>query len=133
MRSPVDESGRSRSQGVDGLLGEQDRVAGGLGELLDAGGDVDGVADQGELQLASAADGAGDHHTGVDADADPKLATESLGDQAVNQHSGVQRRIGMIRKVVRSAEDGQRAVAEELVDMPTGIDDGRHHDLEQAR
>src|SRR3954447_3326568 len=25
-----------------------------------------------------------------------------------------------------------RAVAEELVDMPTGVDDGRHHDLEQG-
>ena len=37
----------------------------------------------------------------------------------------------MIREVVRGAEDGQSAVAEELVDVPTGVDDGRHHDLEQ--
>lgn len=32
-------------QGVDGLAGEKDRIAGGLGELLAAGRDVDGVAD----------------------------------------------------------------------------------------
>ena len=60
MESPVDESRRSNNRGVDALLGEQDRVTGGLGELLDAGSDVDGVTDQGELQLACAADGAGD-------------------------------------------------------------------------
>ena len=73
MGSPVDESERLRSQGVDALLGKKDSVAGGLGELLDAGSHVDGVTDQGELQLASAADGPGDHQTGVDPDADPKL------------------------------------------------------------
>jgi hypothetical protein len=56
MASPVGESGRSTSQGVDALAGEKDRVTGGLGELLDARGDVDGVADQGELELAGAAD-----------------------------------------------------------------------------
>ena len=58
MQATVDEFGWSRSQGVDALLREQDRVAGGLGELFDAGGDVDGVTDQRELQLACAADGA---------------------------------------------------------------------------
>src|SRR4051794_17264335 len=73
IRSPVGESGRSGNQGVDGLLGQKDRVAGGLGELLNTGSDVDGVTDQGELQLASAADGSGDHLAGVDSDADPKL------------------------------------------------------------
>ena len=33
-------------EGVDGLLGEKDRVTGGLRELLDAGRNVDGVTDQ---------------------------------------------------------------------------------------
>jgi hypothetical protein len=47
VESPVGESERSRNQGVDGLVGEKDRVTGSLGELLDAGSDVDGVADQG--------------------------------------------------------------------------------------
>ena len=56
-----------------------------LGELFDAGGDVHRVADQRELRFASAADGACDHHTGVDANADPKLALELLGDEAVDQ------------------------------------------------
>jgi hypothetical protein len=49
--SSVAESGRSRSQGVDGLSGEKDGVTGGLGELLDAGSDVDGVPDQSELEF----------------------------------------------------------------------------------
>ena len=88
MESPVDESGRSRRQGVDALLGEKDRVAGGFGELLDAGCDIDRVTDQGELQLSTAAYCSGDHHTGVDPDADAKLPAEPLGDEAVNQHRG---------------------------------------------
>ena len=131
MGSPVGESSRARGEGIGGLLGEKDCVAGGLGELLDAGGDVDGVADQRELQLASAADGARDHHTGVDPDADPKRAAESLADQAVDHHRGVHRGVGVIGQIVGGAEHRQRAVAEELVDMSAGVDDGRHHDLEQ--
>jgi hypothetical protein len=113
-------------------VGEKDRVTGGLGELLYAGSDVDGVADQGELELASAADGAGDHRAGVDPDADPKRSAESLSDEAVNQHSGTHRGVGMIREVVRGAEDRQSAVAKKFVHVPTGVDDGRHDDLEQG-
>jgi len=41
MRSPVDEFAWSRRQGVDGVVGQKDCVAGGLGELLDAGSDVE--------------------------------------------------------------------------------------------
>ena len=37
----------------------------------------------------------------------------------------------MIHEVVRCAEDGQRAVAEEFVHVPTSVNDGGHHDLEQ--
>jgi len=33
-----------------------------------------------------AADGSGDHQTGVDPDADPQCIAESLGDEAVNEH-----------------------------------------------
>jgi len=40
-----------------------------------------------------------------------------------NQNSGGGSGIGMIRKVIRSAEDGQRPVTEELVDVPTGVDE----------
>jgi hypothetical protein len=36
----------------------------------------------------------------------------------------------MIREIVGGTEDCQRAVAEELVDVPTGVDDGRHDYLE---
>lgn len=111
MESAVGESGRSSNQGVDGLVSEKDRVTGGLGELLDPGGDVDGVTDQCELELACAADGAGDDHAGVDPDADPKLPAESLGDKAVNQHRGAHRGVGMIGKVIGRGEDGKSAVA----------------------
>jgi hypothetical protein len=57
--SPVGQSGRSGREGVDGLLSKKYRVAGGFGELLDVGRDVDGVTDEGELESAGAADGAG--------------------------------------------------------------------------
>jgi hypothetical protein len=110
VKPTVGERGRSRSQGVNGLAGEKDCVAGGLGELLDAGCDVDGVADQGELELAAAADGACDHYTGVDADADPKRAAESLGDQPVNQNRGGDSGVGMIGEVVRGTENRERAI-----------------------
>src|ERR1700739_5112254 len=105
MESAVDESGRSRRQGVDALVGEKDRVAGGFGELLDAGCHVDGVTDEGELEFASAADGSGDHHTGVDPDADAKLAAESFGDQTVNEHSGITSGVGVVTEGVWGAED----------------------------
>ena len=38
----------------------------------------------------------------------------------------------MFREVVRSTEDGQRPVAQKLVDVPSCVDDGRHDDLEQS-
>ncbi|MDT5011578.1 MAG: hypothetical protein QOH57_3195 [Mycobacterium sp.] len=47
-----------------------------FGELLDAGCDVEGVPDQGELQFACPADGPSKLLTGVDADA--KFAAESF-------------------------------------------------------
>ena len=80
MRSAIEESGWSGRQGVGALLGEQDGVAGGLGELFDTGGHVDGVTDEGELEFAAATDGSGDHRSGVDPDADTEFPSESLGD-----------------------------------------------------
>jgi hypothetical protein len=118
-------------QGVDALASEKDRVTGGFGELLDARSDVCGVADQGELKVVSTADGAGNHHTGTNPDADPKLAAESLGYKAMNQTSRSYRCVSMIRKVIRSAENGQRPVPKELVDMTTSVNDRRHDNLEQ--
>src|ERR1700761_8158047 len=104
MGSPVDEGGRSMRQSSNALLGDKDLVAGGFGELLDAGCHVDGVTDQGEFEFACAADGPGDHQTGVDPDADSKFAPESLDDLTMNQHSGVHRGLGMYREVVGAPE-----------------------------
>lgn len=131
VKPPVGESGRARLQGVDGRLGQQNRVARRLRELLYPGGDIDGITDQGEFQLAAATDGAGDHHTGVDPDTDPKRTLESFGNHPLHQQRGVHCGIGMVHKLVGRAEDRQRTIAEELVDMSTGIDHGGHHDLEQ--
>jgi hypothetical protein len=50
----------------------------------------------------------------------------------MNQNSGIDSGVGVIREVIRSAEYSQRAVAEELIDMPTGIDDSGYHDLKQS-
>jgi hypothetical protein len=50
--SPVDELGYSRSQGIDSLMAEKDRVPGGFGELFDARSDICSVADQSELKMA---------------------------------------------------------------------------------
>src|SRR5947209_3602931 len=117
MKPPVGERGRSRRQGFNGLAGEKNCVASGTGELLNAGCDVHGVTDEGELELAAAADGPSDYHPGVDPDADPKCPAESLGDQTLNQHSRRQRSVGVIREIVWCPEDSQRTVAEEFVDV----------------
>jgi hypothetical protein len=82
------------------VLGEKYCIPGGFGELLGAGRDVDGVTDQGELQLACAADGSGDHRTGVDPDADSQFSAESLGNEALNPHGGGHGGVGMIGEVV---------------------------------
>ena len=50
----------------------------------------------------------------------------------MDQNCGGYRGVGMIGKIVRAAADGQCAVAEELVDMPSGVDNGRHDDPEQG-
>jgi hypothetical protein len=39
----------------------------------------------------------------------------------------------MIRKIVGGAENGRSAVAEETVEMPTGVNNSRHNDLEHGR
>ncbi len=78
------------------------------------------------------ADGARDHQTGVDTDADSQRAAESLDDEAVNQHRRGDRGVGMILEIVGGPEHGERAIAEELVDVPAGFHDGRHNDLEKS-
>jgi hypothetical protein len=45
VRSSVDESGWSLCQFIDAVVGEKDCVTSGLGELLDTGSHIDGVAD----------------------------------------------------------------------------------------
>jgi hypothetical protein len=113
MESPVDQPGRPRRQGIHALLSEQDRVAGGLGQLLDAGSHVDGATDEGELGLPPP--------PMVPAITTPVFIptpirsyppTESLGDTAVNQPRSTNRGVGMLREVVGCAKDSRRSVAQ---------------------
>src|SRR4051812_50004661 len=68
------------AQPLLGRCRDQDRVIGLARRRLDARGDVDGVADDAELEPSSAADIARDDRAGVDPDADPKLIAELLLD-----------------------------------------------------
>lgn len=52
MGSAAGEFRQSPAQSVNGMLGEQDCITGGLRELLDTGCHVDGVTDQGEFELS---------------------------------------------------------------------------------
>ena len=114
-------------------MGKQDRVTGGLGELLHPGSDIDRVANQGELQLAAGTDRARNNCAGVDPDADPKCSAESLGDKTMYTHGSVHCGFGVIGQIVRGAVNGQRAVTEELVDVPTGLNHSRHNNFKEAR
>jgi hypothetical protein len=58
------------------VLAHQDRVARLSRRGLDAGGDVDRIADDAELESARATDVAGDDSAGVEPDADAELAVE---------------------------------------------------------
>ena len=60
-----------------------------------------------------------------------RSSPESFCNPAMNQHRGAHRRISVSREIIRCAEHRQRAVAQELVHMPTGVNHRRHHDLEQ--
>jgi hypothetical protein len=101
------------------------RIAGDPGELLDAGCDIDRVADKVEFEMTCATDGPGDDNAGVDPDADRKLAGELLGNKAMNQHRSGHDGIGMIREAIRGTKDRQSAVTEQLVDVPARVNDGR--------
>src|SRR4051794_16381361 len=112
-------------------LRAQDPVAGLLGELLHAGGHVDRIADQRELQLGAAADGPGEHAPAVDADADPDVAVERLSDAAVDLARGGQGAVGMVGVVLGHAEDAEQSVADELVRMSAVVLQHGHDDLEE--
>ena len=101
-----------------GLAGDQDRVVGLAGMGLDPGGDVDGVADDREVEPAGAADRARDHVAAVDADPDPQLAGRAaLVDGRADLAGGAHRPVGVVGERLGGAEDGDQAVALELVDV----------------
>src|SRR5205823_5147413 len=109
--SPVDEQPAR-------VLADEDRVASLAGRGFDAGGDVDRVADDAELEPPGAADVAGHHGPGVEADADPKLVAELLAHRRGDLAGRGQRVIGVVNLAPGGVEDGEQAVADELVDVP---------------
>src|SRR6185295_2022004 len=121
-------AGGSEGNAVDrdaaaGLLRHQDRHLVHLGELLDARGDVHGIADRRVLAALRRADVADDDATGVDADAHAQRRRTALGALAVEvlelllhgerAAHGARRVIGLFDG---RTEVGHDAVADELVE-----------------
>jgi hypothetical protein len=76
------------------------------------GRDVNRVADQCELELASSTNGSSDHHPCVDPYANTQRPAEPVDDETMNLNRRVCGGIGMICKIVRCAEHSKRSVAE---------------------
>jgi hypothetical protein len=101
-----------------------DQHGAGLGQLLQAGGDVGGLADDCHLvaKLASA-DVAGDHEAGVDAHPDRDLHSGShdLGVQRLHRlddlQTGLDRAPGVVLVGARKAEVYENAVADVVTDV----------------
>ena len=94
-----------------------------FGQRLEAAGDVDGIADDGEVDGFAVADAAEQQRTRIDADADGERTTEfrlELGVDAIERQIDVARRAQRLPAsrfdAVTLAEHGEQSVAEELVD-----------------
>src|SRR5215216_3819775 len=108
--------------GVGG--GAEDDLAG-LGDLLlEAGGEVDGVADGGEVAELVAADVADEGGPGVDPDPEPEPVGLALGDRLdgrLHAQGGPGRPQGVVGLAGRGVEQGHDRVADELDDRaPVG-------------
>ena len=114
------------------LRGDQHVVTGLAGRRLDPGRDVDGVADDAEVEPPAAADRARDDLPGVDADPDPEAPRPAVAvDRAAISQRGADSPVGVVGVGLRRPEHGQQPVALELVDVAAVAGDHRHDDLEQ--
>src|SRR5208283_5081387 len=67
------------------LLRHHDFAAERLGQLLEAGGDIDGIADHRELRMALVADIAGNGDARIDADPEPDGFEQRVSERAVER------------------------------------------------
>lgn len=111
---------------------EQYVVPGQPGHLLNPRGRVDGVADDGELDAAAAADGAGHDGAGVDPEADPQPPVVDAVDGLDDLDRRVHGSVGVVGQPLGCAEDGQQPIPHELVGVPAVADDDRHDPLVEA-
>src|SRR5205823_5398811 len=129
---PLLEPRRVASQQPARVLADQHDISGGACRRLDPCGYVDGVADDAELQSAAAPNVASDDGPRVEADANAELAGEFLLDGGRHLEGGCERLSGMVVLSARGAEDGEQAVADELIDVAAVRVDHRDDSLEQA-
>ena len=107
------------------LLGHHDLATERLGQFLEAGGDVDRVADHRELGMVLVADIAGDGDAGVNADAKPDRLGQRVGERAIQRlDPGRDRGAGSDRLAAGGfrprahAEQREQPVAQDLVRLP---------------
>ena len=108
------------------MLRDEHGVPGLPGRRLHPRGDIHGVADHRKLEPPGAADVTGDDAAGVETDADQELAAVFLGDGAFDLEGRGQCLVGVIGLAAGSAEDGEQAIADELVDVTAVLVDDRH-------
>ena len=128
--------------GVEGLLhllGDEDVDLVDAGERLDARGDVDGIADHGELHEPVAPHHARDHVAGVDPDAELQLGEpagrELLvvgGERGAHRERGLDRVGGLPRVVLERAEQRHQAVAHQPRQVSVMRDQRAVHGAEVA-
>ncbi len=102
-----------------------------LGELGEAGGLVDRVADDGVFEPGLSADVPGDGAPGGHADAELHVEAQHVDELVVQLAGGRQRGARRVGMLDRCAEDGQRGVALEFVDEATVAVDGVDDDAEE--
>src|SRR5829696_5313735 len=113
-------------------LGDKHIVARLARGRLDARGGVDRVADHGEVESSTAADGAREHASRVHADADPQCASEALVHELRDLERDGYGSVGVVWMPLGRAEHRQHAIADELVRVPAAaLDHGNAYVVER--
>src|ERR1051326_944860 len=103
------EFGEGTMRAAQRLRADQRRDSFFFRHRLEARGDVDRVADDGELETRAAAEAAGDNAAGVNADADADRHVArliQLGNAGEDRLDGIERALRVIARRIGRAEDG---------------------------
>src|SRR5207253_7434217 len=106
-----------RAEAARGFAGDQEVLVEVARRRLNAGGDVDGVADDRVVEAPRAADRPGHHGPAVDPHPDPELGLAAAVDRVDELAARADGPLGVVRVVLGRAEDRDQAVADELVDV----------------